>query len=224
MSAGLALGARSTRTARHHRDLVWFHKCVPFLVGVLHFFGGGGGGGSGHGKLAKPSHQMALERTLVFGTRENSRIQGSGQSNATIVPQSNVVAEITCNPPPPLRKHAQSGQMGSPCLGKPALARDAQYQTTHVCSESLPVPLPERNWIGLGRGHSPQEHDAQWHAPSACILDERNHELMFNSGPDVCNSHVSDRTISGGGKSHQNKQHGVARSHSGNVPLVKFSL
>ena len=75
MSAGLALGARSTRTARHHRDLVWFHKCVPFLVGVLHFFGGGGGEVvqamvSWRSPLTRwHSRELsysALERTLVF--------------------------------------------------------------------------------------------------------------------------------------------------------------
>ena len=45
-------------------------------------------GAAGHGKLAKPAHQMALERTLVF----------KGQSCPRLcVPQSNVVADITHN-------------------------------------------------------------------------------------------------------------------------------
>ena len=49
-----------------------------------------GGGGSGHGKLAKPAHQKALEKSL--GTREISRNQGSELSSATIVPEGHVVA------------------------------------------------------------------------------------------------------------------------------------
>ena len=33
-------------------------------MGSTLFFGGGGGRGSGHGKLAKPTHQKTLEKSL----------------------------------------------------------------------------------------------------------------------------------------------------------------
>ena len=55
----------------------------------MYFFGGGG---SGHGKLAKPAPQKALEQNPVI----------KDQSDATIVVQDNVTLDMACSEDAPI--------------------------------------------------------------------------------------------------------------------------
>ena len=72
----------------------------------------------------------------------------------TPAPALDLTTSLRCDlyPPPPLRKHGQgqknNGHTGSPCLGKPVLARDAQHKET-LHTENLPVPHTK---CGMQRG------------------------------------------------------------------------